>query len=81
MIAAQAGKTSSGRRASRKLAAKATRERMAMTALVLRRKSRQRVAMPASRTLSRGKQNFQESVDPVEGEIVDNQLYREATRA
>jgi hypothetical protein len=27
------------------------------------------------------KQNFQESVDPVEREIVDNQLYREATRA
>jgi hypothetical protein len=54
---------------------------MAMTALVLRRKPRQRVAMPASRTLCRGKQNFQESVDPVEREIVDNQLYRETTRA
>jgi len=72
MIAAQGGKPRPGGEPVAKLAAKATRERMAMTALVLRRKSRQRVAvaMPASRTLSRGKQNFQESVDPVEREIV-----------
>jgi len=79
MIAAQAGNLV--REASQSQAGRQSdKERMAMTALVLRRKSRQRVAMPASRTLSRGKQNFQESVDP-EREIVDNQLYRETTRA